>query len=416
MMKKLIILLFMSHILWATNGMKSIGFGNKNVAMGGAGVALHLDPMTMANNPAGLVEVEDSLSLGLEIFSPRRTFSTEDADLFGAGAPGREEDSDSNFFFIPHFAVKSDIIPGRLSTGIAIFGQGGMNTDYNKGPFENVQPPGSPGIDEHRGVDLAHLFITPTMSINLWKGVNFGFSPIIGLASFKSSSFQPDGNVNPGSNERNYAFGFGGQFGLQIEPIENLILGALYRTEVYFSGFNDYEDVFVASNGSINTPPLMAFGISYKIMDVTLAFDYERQFYTVVDTIGTSTLNGGFGWNDINAFKLGAAYDINENWTIRAGYNYGDSPISDGDVFANVLAPGVTQHHVTCGATLSFGNWEIDLTYMYAFNHTQRQNNQRLGAALNSQGTKIEMYQHNIGIGLVWKFGVVNKEEVKDEL
>ena len=412
-MKRLIIFLLASQCLWATNGMKSIGFGNKNVAMGGAGIALHLDPMTMANNPAGLIYVENSLSLGLEMFSPFRTFSTEKANLLGAGAPGREEDSGSNFFFIPHFAVNSAIIPGRLSAGIAVFGQGGMNTDYNKGPFEDLIP-----NDENRGVDLAHLFITPTMSFQLYDGVSFGFSPIIGLASFKSSAFLADGNVNPDSNERNYAIGIGGQFGLQFKPIENLTLGALYRTEVYFTGFEDYEDVFVASDGSINTPPIMAFGISYKLMDLTLAFDYERQFYTVVDTVGTSTLNGGFGWNDINVFKVGMAYDINENWTVRAGYNYGDSPISDGDVFANVLAPGVTQHHVTCGATYSFGNWEIDLTYMYAFNHTQRQNDQRLGAQFNSQGTKIEMYQHNVGIGLVWKFGPTKTKEeyVKDEL
>jgi long-chain fatty acid transport protein len=53
----------------------------------------------------------------------------------------------------------------------------------------------------------------------------------------------------------------------------------------------------------------------------------------------------------VNVLKIGAAWRINDSWTLRAGYNHSDNPISPADVTFNILAPGVMKDHYTAGFT-----------------------------------------------------------------
>jgi long-chain fatty acid transport protein len=61
-------------------------------------------------------------------------------------------------------------------------------------------------------------------------------------------------------------------------------------------------------------------------------------------------MNGpGFGWSDIDVIKVGAEYRGFEKLTLRAGYSYNNNPITSRDVTLNILAPGVTKHHISGG-------------------------------------------------------------------
>jgi hypothetical protein len=57
----------------ATNGYFLEGYGTNAKAQAGVGIALPLDSLTIATNPAGLTEVADSVTAGVEIFRPRRS-------------------------------------------------------------------------------------------------------------------------------------------------------------------------------------------------------------------------------------------------------------------------------------------------------------------------------------------------------
>jgi long-chain fatty acid transport protein len=76
----------------------------------------------------------------------------------------------------------------------------------------------------------------------------------------------------------------------------------------------------------------------------------------------------GFGWKDVDVFKLGAIWRMSDAWTLRAGYNHGDNPITAADVTFNILAPGVTTNHYTAGFTYALGKDSGELTgaLMYA--------------------------------------------------
>ena len=64
----------------ATDGYFQSGYGARQKALGGAGVADSKDATAIANNPAGLVDVDDQVAGAITLFIPQREYE--------AGFPG----------------------------------------------------------------------------------------------------------------------------------------------------------------------------------------------------------------------------------------------------------------------------------------------------------------------------------------
>ncbi|HAN54808.1 MAG TPA: long-chain fatty acid transporter, partial [Betaproteobacteria bacterium] len=108
------------------------------------------------------------------------------------------------------------------------------------------------------------------------------------------------------------------------------------------------------------------------------------------------------GWQDVDVWKLGAAYQYNQHWTLRAGYNHGDNPIQARDVTFNMIAPGVVKDHATLGVTyLTNAGNELTVSYMHAFENTVSGSTI---ATFGGSGTDtIKMYQNSLGVAYSWK-------------
>lgn len=79
-----------------------------------------------------------------------------------------------------------------------------------------------------------------------------------------------------------------------------------------------------------------------------------------------STNGPGFGWRDMNVYKLGLNYQLNQQLTVRAGFSDNQQPVPADETFFNILAPGVVRKHYTVGATYSIGSHEITMHYLDA--------------------------------------------------
>ncbi|MBX3620647.1 MAG: outer membrane protein transport protein [Rhizobacter sp.] len=151
---------------------------------------------------------------------------------------------------------------------------------------------------------------------------------------------------------------------------DTLTLGASYSSKINMSKFDKYSGLF-AGGGDFDIPANYSVGVAFMpTPDWTLALDYGRINYSGVAAVGNASTaaallgsdNGpGFGWRDVNVLKLGAAWRMNERWTLRAGYNHGDNPIRSADVTFNILAPGVITDHYTAGFTWA-ANADSELT------------------------------------------------------
>ncbi|WP_018949893.1 OmpP1/FadL family transporter [Thioalkalivibrio sp. ALMg11] len=397
----------------ATNGYFAHGYGTKAKGMGGVGMAISQDAYAPGINPAGIAGMESRIDGSLAYFRPERSVTFNDMGDMTI-------DSDSEDFFIPSIGYVQQIDENR-SWGIALLGNGGLNTDYPAfdRQCQNPQDPNGPLVPGQgvfcggsAGVDLEQLAIIPTYAQKFADGrVSVGFSPIIsyqrfsakGIEAFNQASAEGDTGSGSGTDT---TWGYGAQIGFQAELAEGARVGASYRSKIRNGDFDDYSGLF-ADGGSFDVPSTYGLGFSVDVSpSVTLSADYQRINYTDVAAIsnpGDSGLLGapngaGFGWQDIDIFKFGAQYEAGNDWTWRVGYNRGENPIPSSEVEFNILAPAVMEDHFTFGFTKGFGNQhELNFAAMYAPRQSVR------GPTQQGEAT-IEMRQYELEIGYAYRF------------
>ncbi|KPK28376.1 MAG: hypothetical protein AMJ61_02675 [Desulfobacterales bacterium SG8_35_2] len=401
----------------ATNGYFSHAYSIKNKGMAGAGVAAPLDAMVPSLNPAGLTEVGDRVDLGITVFSPRREYNVSRNPT--SGPPffelmGGTVESDSEYFFIPSIGWSTQL-DDRTALGIAVYGNGGMNTDY---PTMTYYDP----TNAATGVDLMQLFIAPTLATELIYNHSIGITPIIAAQFFEAkgvTSFAPYSSAPSklSGNGHDTSFGMGIRLGYLGKLTEQISLGLSYQSKIYMQEFDDYAGLF-AEQGDFDIPANWTAGVAVKpVPEVTVAFDVQRIYYSNVKSIanpllmnlmtdGLGTNNGaGFGWEDMTVFKLGLQWARSDQWTYRFGYSYGDQPIPASEVLFNILAPGVIEQHATFGLTYTFANQsELDFSLMYAFSNDVTGINPLANPASEPQYVTLTMDQWEVGVGYSWKF------------
>ena len=387
----------------ATDGYFSHGYGMKAKGMGGAATAMSDDAFGGANNPASMVFAGDRLDVGVDLFSPKRA-ATRTGTAAGGTLNGNEN-SDSNFFAIPEIGYNK-MLNKDLSLGVTVYGNGGMNSDF--APLAN----GSNflGGQGRLGVDLMQLIVAPTAAFKITPNHSFGISPLIGYQRFRAEGLQGFGINNPGYDD---SFGYGVRVGYMGKITPSLTIGAAYASRMNFEKFSKYKGLF-AEQGDFDIPENYNVGIAFKATpELTLAADYQRINYGNVKSINNPSTNiffaapgasngPGFGWSSVNVVKLGAAYQYNKHWTLRAGYNHSDNPIQARDVTFNILAPGVVKDHGTLGVTyLTNAGNELTVSYMHAFENTVT--GSTIGVFGPGGKDTISMYQNSLGVAYSWK-------------
>ncbi len=396
----------------ATDGYFAHGYGVKSVGMAGVGIALPQDALAAAANPAGMGLIGDRIDFGLTWFRPQRESELVNTAGGSKAFDGTYKANDSENFLIPEFGYNRQINPD-VTLGVSVYGNGGMNTDYKKG----IPLFGSTGS---AGVDLAQLFIAPTVTWKVTPTNTIGVSLNLayqrfeakGLQGFAGFSTSPTNLTDRGHDN---SYGAGVHIGWIGQLNDTVSLGATYQSRTFMSKFDKYKGLF-AEQGDFDIPSSYGIGIALKATPaLTLAADVLHINYSEVDSVGNASLanlgnglgsnNGaGFGWRDATTFKLGASYAYDENLTLRAGYNHVNQPIRSGDTFFNILAPGVVEDHVTLGATYVLPNKaELSFAYMHAFENTVNGVNSIPNSPLGGGNANLKMYQDAISIAYGWK-------------
>jgi len=378
--------------VWATNGYFSHGWGTKSKAMAGVATALPQDTLVSATNPAGMAFLGRRSDIGISFFNPSDRGYEANADFatqpvpatdgagndftaqFPAGGfvtPGKY-DSDSDWFVIPSLGYNHPL-NDRMTIGVSIYGNGGMNTDYSNAVWENFAPApnqqvvngqrvvvtvppgvppqlggriliqdgqpvpvtqpipggqnGNPGgfltATEPTGVNLEQLFVEIPFTIKIGDGKQaFGIAPVFAAQSFEAKGLQPfrAASVDPdkvSNNGKDWSYGLGLHFGWYGEVTEQLALGLSYRTKMWMGDFDEYSGLF-ADGGAFDIPAMFNFGLAYKVRpDVTVAFDYQHIFYDEIDAIANSNdidLSPCFGASPIPSYCLGGKSGLGFGW------------------------------------------------------------------------------------------------------
>ncbi len=419
----------------ATNGYFLHGYGMKAKGRAGAATATADDAFGGANNPASMAFSGDRLELGVDLFSPRREAQRSGlANAFGPGQgfPDAEVESGTDHFLIPEFGFNKMIRPD-LALGVTVYGNGGMNTDFKQGQTDssvctqgNVVGAGNYNLlcgEGELGVDLAQAIVAPTVAYKFMPNHSIGVAPLLGVQRFKArglgafSTLSSDSN-NLTNKSYDYSFGYGVRVGYFGRITPTVSVGAAFASKMYFDEFSDYKGLF-AEQGDFDIPSNWSLGVAWQATPrLMFAFDYQRINYDGVDSVSNPSTNQaalganngpGFGWTDIDVFKLGVEFAYSKSLMLRAGWNHGENPIESKDVTFNILAPGVVKDHATLGATYTFASGdELTVTYMHAFRNSVKGASVlpplfTNGAQPASGTERIEMYQNSLGVQYSWK-------------
>jgi len=400
----------------ATNGYFSHGYGIKSIGMGGAGIALPQDAIAAAINPAGMAMIGNRIDFGLNYFRP-----TRESQLVGSPVPFNGtvyEGNETSNFFIPEFGY-NQMLNSNMSVGVSVYGNGGMNTDYDQAfpLFGQTRP----------GVDLSQLFIAPTFGYKVNADHALGVSLNLAAQRFKAHGLEnftaPSGPMQFSAYPSNvtdkgydWSYGYGLRIGYLGRFSPYFALGVTYQTKTWMTEFDEYKGLF-AEQGGFDIPANYGIGITVTpTKDLTIAFDVVRIDYSGIKAINNPLLpnlfqaqlgtdgGAGFGWQDVTAYKLGVQYVINPAWTIRGGYNYGEQPIPASETFFNFLAPGVVEDHWTLGATWTLANKsELSFAFMYAPSVTVNGVNS-IPPPFGGGNINLKMEQFSLGVAYGWRF------------
>lgn len=437
--------------LLASNGYFAFGWGTKSKAMAGVATALPQDTLVTATNPAGMGFIDTSLDLGVSFFSPSdrgyradNNFSTNAMGFPTSGfvTPG-EYESGSDWFLIPSFGY-NHVLNDKMTVGVSVFGNGGMNTDYGQRPvWENfagapnqlaigpgmTPPPGTmaapngmlftmgpngrpvpvtnpnatpaqgnvnPGgiftATTPTGINLEQLFIEIPFTYKVNAQNSLGIAPVLAVQSFEAKGLQPFRQMSlypdaVSNNGKDWSYGAGVHVGWVGEVTDALTLGASYRSKLWMTDFDDYKGLF-AEGGGFDIPAMLNLGLSFKAQpNLVFAFDWQRIFYSEVASVGNTNnvnvmpcmmgvrasycLGGnnglGFGWKDMDVFKLGARWDYNEKFSFMAGASYASDFTSSDEVLLNIMAPATIKWTFTLGGTYRHSatdSFNLSLAYM----------------------------------------------------
>lgn len=363
---------------FATNGIMQAGNGMVAHGLGGAGLSNAAEAMSGYDNPALVSQTGDSVSMGFSVFMPERSWT----------AGPFESKSDSRMFAIPQVAFTSKI-NSDLSWGIMVNAMGGMNSDYRVGAMS-----GDP-----ESVNLQGMMIAPTVSYSLNKDLSLGASLLLGYETLTVRNLFGSGLSDEGST-----MAYGVKLGANWQVTDGISIGGMLQPKMSADEFSFFKNFLVGGFGfngdaALVLPNQVGVGGKFAVgKDVDIVADLLWYQWSGVDVFEF------FGWDDQVVYKLGVEFRPSDKLALRAGLNYGESPIKGGTILpatsfdaamANYPFPAISESHVTLGLGYKMDkNMAINAYYLYS------PENEETAAGMPFS---IKMSQNAFGLGFNYK-------------
>lgn len=342
----------------ATNGDHMVGLSAIQNGMAGAVVAAPQEATTVLVNPAGMAELnmqDVRFDLGVGFFSPPRKINGLD--------------SDSNLYMMPTGAVAFRV-SDKLTLGMGLGGISGMGVDFP----DTMAAPGNQSL-----VTTKQFFkVSPGFAYRVNDKLSIGATVNLNYQSLALSGFSPAGRFDLPQNQ---VFGWGVTAGLIWKINPALQFGAAWSSKQNMSEF-EWNTTAGKITMDMDAPQHFTVGLAWKPMPgLLIEGDIKRINYSDVmgrvafgrpaGYAGAVPAAMPFGWSNQTIYALGIQKDIGDKMQVRAGLNYGKSPIGPEDVNANLGSLAVVEKHLSLGISRKFSNKVTgSLSYVHAFNNS----------------------------------------------
>lgn len=336
----------------ATNGDQMLGLTAIQNGMAGAVVAAPQDAATVLINPAGMAELnikDVRFDLGVGFLNPPRRVNTFE--------------SDSDIYMMPAGAVGFRV-NDRLTLGMGLGGLAGMGVDF-----------------ADTAAAAGNQFVVTTKQVfKVAPGFAYRVSDRLALGATVNLNYQSLALSNPAYTlPQNQVFGWGVTAGMVWKLADTVQLGGTWSSRQRMDEFK-WNTAAGKVSMRMDGPQTLALGVAWRpAKDWLIEADVKSiQFSKVLDSVAVTrpgaspvpaTLN--FGWSDQTVYAFGIQKDIGERMQVRAGFNYGKSPIGTEDVNKNLGSLAVVEKHFALGLTRKFSDKVSgSVSYVHAFNNS----------------------------------------------
>ena len=395
---------------FATNGDIMIGQGAKSRAMGGVGIATSFGAESGLANPAMINSVENmEVTAAATFFMPSVSFNSNAAGAAQGYPMPAAVDSAADFSVIPEIAFAHRVTDSFVY-GVSVTGTAGMGTDYSDVPFGLAGDNGS--FQMKTNLQLLKVAVPLAYQVG---GFTMAIAPIMQYGSLQMShqiQSPTDGSFSLLDNGAATDIGYGYEVGFAYEMsgigAKGLTVGAVAKSAINMTyddtisasvnAFGGETNTGVSSGDSLNQPAEVGIGISYTIYGGTVALDYKRIQWSKAEGYAD------FGWEDQSVYAVGYEYAGN-GWALRAGANYGKSPVAEQDGnpltagnasysgavknFFNLSGfPGIVESHYTLGGGYDITkDFTLDASFIIAPEVTASYDTTGMTAAFMANGT-----------------------------
>ncbi|MEZ8627535.1 long-chain fatty acid transporter [Vibrio splendidus] len=262
---------------------------------------------------------------------------------------------------MPSFgAFHAHQVTDKLHLGIALGAVGGSSLDYGS------EWAGAALLED---ITLTAMQVNPSLSYKL----NDQWSVGAGV-QFSWAAFQQTTSMLTAKQDTDWAYGY--NLGVMYTPTDKLKLGASYRSKLEHEFNNDVKGLGNVANSlstDIALPEIIDVSASYALnsqLDLLASIQFHRWSAwdeTVLD-FGATDLGGipiERDWDDVWKFAVGADYQLNSDWRLKAGFSYETSPQDDPSMQWVDLPVG-EQYRYSVGASTYWDDILIDVFYEYA--------------------------------------------------
>ncbi|TDN70004.1 outer membrane protein transport protein [Paraburkholderia sp. BL10I2N1] len=301
-------------ICFATTGIYATGYGTREQGMGRVGIAIGESVLAPAENPAGIAFSGDRLDVGGGLLFIQS----------GAVDDGVSYHAKTGITPMPEFGYVKSLSPS-LVFGVASWASGasmsyrapyggipGNSNTYSQGVFVHVAPTVAYRFGAEKNHALSLSFVGALSTIDV-EGVQ-----------------AQTGLPNQG---RNWKPGYGFKIGWMSQFTSQFSMGASYASKIRYQPWDKYSHIF-ADGRRFEEPEQYGVGIAFRPTPKWLiGFDWIRFNYGNTHVLGNpvnfsvplGNINGcGFSFRNVNAYRFGVQYEVNDRFTIRGGFEMTD--------------------------------------------------------------------------------------------
>jgi long-chain fatty acid transport protein len=344
-----------------------------------------------------------------------------------AGQPPFSANADEKVYAIPAIGLSYPLCNAwpfwRL--GLAAYGVTGLGADFRSTsldqptfypPVGPIPPPGKPLIASPL-TQLQTMKFAPSIAAQPTDRLSFGVAMHIDYSSL---------DLGEGSQ---WGYGLGAQVGMIYKLTNNVSLGLNYISPQSISYDNiahlDMNNPTTRNSLELTSPQQVGMGLSYSTLDNKLLIEGDVKWINWADAAGYQE----FDWKNQWVVGVGAQYYLTPQWSVRAGYNFGENPVRTHNNFKGALGtpgstinvqgntmptyyyetfrilgfPAIVEHHLTFGLGYQINQkFSVHAGYMHAFSNSISETGTDIFGTPTT--LKATLSEDSVDFGLTWRF------------